>query len=210
MNWNALTESALLLFVLLNPFLMSAYLIGLIEELDRRQFAGVMIRASLISASVFILFALAGDRIFSDVLQVRFGAFLIFGGVIFLLIAVQFVQKGKGAITMLRGSPDHLAGAVAMPFMIGPGTVSASVLAGSRLPFLWATLAIVTALTWVALSLIAMKMLHDVVRERNESLVERYMEIVGRISGLVIGTIAVEMVLQGVDLWLGLNSAGGA
>ncbi len=210
MNWNALTESALLLFVLLNPFLMSAYLIGLIEELDRRQFAGVMARASLISASVFILFALAGDRIFSDVLQVRFGAFLIFGGVIFLLIAVQFVQKGKGAITMLRGSPDHLAGAVAMPFMIGPGTVSASVLAGSRLPFVWATLAIVTALTWVALSLIAMKLLHDVVRERNESLVERYMEIVGRISGLVIGTIAVEMVLQGVDLWLGLNSAGGA
>lgn len=33
---------------------------------------------------------------------------------------------------MLRGKAEHLAGSVAMPFMIGPGTVNASVIIGTK------------------------------------------------------------------------------
>jgi multiple antibiotic resistance protein len=40
------------------------------------------------------------------------------------------------------------------------------------------------------------------VRKRQERLVERYVDIVGRISALVIGTIAVDMILRGIDIWL--------
>jgi len=39
-----------------------------------------------------------------------------------------------------------------MPFMIGPGTVSAAVVAGARLPFGLAMLSIVTALAATVLS----------------------------------------------------------
>jgi len=52
------------------------------------------------------------------------------------------------------------------------------------------------------LTVLLLKALHDLVRARDERLVERYVEIVGRISALVIGTIAIEMVLQGIDSWL--------
>jgi small neutral amino acid transporter SnatA (MarC family) len=195
-------ESAVLLLVLLNPFLLCIYLLDLIQELDVRRFGRVLVRASVISGVVFTAFAWAGDALFSRVLQVRFCAFQIFGGIVFLVIAIRFVLMGGRAITSLRGSAEHLAGAIAMPFMIGPGTVSASVLAGTRLPMALAALAVCAALSITVLTVLALKTVHDVVRTQNEPLVDRYVEIVGRISALVIGTIAVEMVLQGFDSWL--------
>jgi small neutral amino acid transporter SnatA (MarC family) len=195
-------DSILLLFVLLNPFLMSIYLLDLIQSLDSWTFRRVLIQGTLISLCVFVLFAFAGDSIFSRVLQVRFASFLIFGGVVFFVVAIRFVLVGAEAIQSLRGSPDHIAGSIALPFMIGPGTISASVLSGSRLPFLWAALSIVVALTLTTLSVIILKAIHDIVRQRYQAYVERYTEIVGRISALVIGTIAVEMILKGIDLWL--------
>jgi len=57
--------SFLLLFALLNPFLMSIYLIDLITDLGIRVFARVLVRGALLSAVVFTLFAWGGDAIFS-------------------------------------------------------------------------------------------------------------------------------------------------
>jgi small neutral amino acid transporter SnatA (MarC family) len=136
------------------------------------------------------------------VLQVRFAAFLIFGGFVFLIIALRYLVTGADMIGKLRGESEHLAGAIAMPFMIGPGTISASVLIGARLPIGWASLAIGIALVTSCLLLVAMKWLFDFVQQRSERLLERYLELIGRASALVIGTIAIEMILKGVDLWL--------
>ena len=202
MHMRVFVESAVLLFVLLNPFLLCIYLLDLIQELNVRRFGRVLMRASVISGVVFVAFAWAGDAIFSRVLQVRFCAFQIFGGIVFLVIAIRFVMVGSRAISSLRGSAEHLAGSIAMPFMIGPATVSASVLAGTRLPMALAALAVAAALSVTVLTVLVLKALHDLVRTRDERLVERYVEIVGRISALVIGTIAIEMVLQGIDSWL--------
>lgn len=126
-------QSSMLLFVMLNPFLMSIYLLDLIESLTLRRFAGVLLRATLISTAVFVSFAVLGDQIFTQVLQARFASFLIFGGAIFFLISVRFMMSGSEVLKSLRGDPAHLEGSVAMPFMIGPSTISASILAGSRL-----------------------------------------------------------------------------
>jgi multiple antibiotic resistance protein len=196
-------DCALLLFVLLNPFLLSIYLLDLIQELDRKTFRIALIQGAVISAFAFVVFAFAGDAIFARVLQVRFASFLVFGGIVFLVVAIRYVMVGSEAIRGLRGgSPDHIAGSIAMPFMIGPGTVSASVLAGSRLPFGWAALSIVCALAVTTVCVLVLKWIHDSVKQRYEAYVERYIDIVGRISALIIGTIAVEMILKGIDTWL--------
>jgi multiple antibiotic resistance protein len=195
-------ESVILMLVLLNPLLMSAYLIDVIRGLDARLFIRVLVRAFLISGGVFLVFGWAGDAIFTNLLQVRFEAFLVFGGLVFLIIAIRYMIGGGDIIDTLRGPPEHLAGSIAMPFMIGPGTVSASVVIGARLPILSAALAIIVALTTSCLLLVAFKLLHDWVKGRNEALVERYVEIAGRVSALLIGTIAVEMMFKGLESWL--------
>ena len=194
--------SFLLLFALLNPFLMSVYLLDLITDLPREMFVKVLARGALVSAIVFSLFAWTGDAIFSDVLHVRFASFQVFGGIIFLAIGVRFVFSGADAMRTMRGLPEHIAGSIAMPFMIGPGTVSASVVVGARLPVADAVMVIFATLAATVGLVAAIKLAHDYLKERNARVVDRYIEIVGRISALLIGTFAVEMIFEGVGTWL--------
>jgi small neutral amino acid transporter SnatA (MarC family) len=194
-------HSATLLLLLLNPFLVIVYLIDVMQKLDRRRFRHVLIRAGLIAGTVFCIFAILGDIVFSEIMQVEFASFQIFGGVVFLLIGLQFVFQGPTAIQMLRGESQHLAGAIAMPVLIGPGTISASVVVGKRLDPLPACLAVVLAVLTCICAMLLLKAIHDHVRPRNEKLVQRYIEVTGRITALYIGTVSVEMVMQGLRAW---------
>ena len=196
-----LFSSAALLLVLINPFLVIIYLVDMVETLERKQFTQVMIRAGLISSVVFICFAILGDVIFGSIVQAEFASFQIFGGVVFLLIGLQFVFRGPAALEILNGKSEHLAGAIAMPVLIGPGTISASVIIGKRHDALVAC-AVILATVFISIALmLVLKTVHDVVRQRNERLVERYIEISGRIMALFIGTISVEMIMQGLQVW---------
>ena len=194
--------SFLLLFALLNPFLMSVYLLDLITDLSRPVFMRVLARGALVSAVVFSVFAWTGDAIFSNVLHVRFASFQVFGGIIFLAIGVRFVFKGADALRTMRGQPEHIAGSIAMPFMIGPGTVSASVVVGARLPVLEAVLVVFATLAATVALVGSIKLAHDFVKSHNARLIDRYVEIVGLLSALLIGTFAIEMIFEGVGTWL--------
>lgn len=195
-------RSATLLVVLLNPFLLTVYLLGLVRTLSLPAFARSLTRAAAFSAVVFGVFAWLGDMIFRDVLQVRFAAFLVFGGIVFVLVAIQFVFSGPQGIEKLRGSAEDAP--IAMPFMIGAGTINASVLAGSRQPIGGALIAIAGALAVTVVVVVAMKAIHDLVNAKYERLVARYVDLCGRVSALVIGAMAVEMLFQGLEQWLRL------
>ena len=194
-------SSATLLLFLLNPFLIIVYLIDMVEKMNRYQFARVLSRAGIIAGCVFCLFAILGDVIFSSVLHAEFASFQIFGGVIFLLIGVQFVFRGPTAIKILRGQSAHIAGAIAMPVLIGPGTISASVIIGEKHNPLTAGLIIILTVFLSILLIYLLKALYDFVRPRHEELVQRYMEITGRITALYVGTVSVEMIMRGIQAW---------
>lgn len=192
-------KSLALFLVLFNPFLMSIYLLDLIQDLDLRTFLRVLARAAMISGTVFLLFAWGGESIFTHVLQVEFSAFLIFGGVVIFLIALQMLFSGSEAIKKMRGGdPAHISGSIAMPFMIGPGTISASVIAGNTLSYPLALTAIVLSLLLTVSMLAALKHAFDVIRVRKAELLERYIDITGRAAALLTGTIGIQMILQGL------------
>lgn len=202
--------SVSLLFMLLNPFALSVYLIDMLHERNVGMVTAIVVRASLISGAVFAVFAWGGEQIFSDFLQVHFASFQVFGGVIFLLFAVRYILAGGGALADFRGEPGHVAGTVAMPFMIGPATVSAAILTGIRLTKPMAILAIVVALALTVVILVVLKVILDHVRKRNTALVERYVDITGRVTAIIVGTIATEMIFKGLQTWVGLFPGGGA
>ena len=196
-----LVRSGALLLVLLNPFLVIVYLIDIMQKLDRRQFRNVLIRAGLIATAVFCSFAILGDAIFSDIVQANFASFQIFGGIVFLLIGIQFVFRGPTTIEILRGESEHLVGAIAMPVLIGPGTISASVIIGKRHDYLIACVAVLLAVIISIIIMLLLKSVYDAVRPRQERLVQRYIEIAGRITALYVGTVSVEMIMQGLRSW---------
>jgi multiple antibiotic resistance protein len=192
-------KSLALFLVLFNPFLMSIYLLDLIQDLDHRTFLRVLLRATVISGVVFLLFAWGGERIFTNILQVRFESFLIFGGVVIFIIALQMMFTGSDAIKRMRGGdPAHLSGSIAMPFMIGPGTISASVVTGNILPYDGAAAAIVLSLALTVAMLVGLKQAFDMIKVRNLDLLGRYIDIAGRAGALLTGTIGVQMIMQGI------------
>lgn len=188
----------ILFFSLLNPFLMSIYMIGLIRHTETRVFNKALIQGSLIAYVVFLLFAWGGEAIFNRYLNVRFESFLIFGGLIFLVIGYRYVFQGADTIGEMRGAPEHLAGTVAMPFMIGPGTISAAVVTGMSMSLLEAAIVIALVLFVSCSVLIAMKFSHDHLRYSHAKYIDRYFDIVGRLSALLIGTIAIDMIANGI------------
>jgi small neutral amino acid transporter SnatA (MarC family) len=105
----AIFDSALLMFALLNPFLMSAYLIELIRECSFRSFATILLRASLIAG---IAFAAGGKAVFREVLQVRFESFMVFGGIVLLVMGLRMTLTGRVALIRLRGTPGQVAGSI--------------------------------------------------------------------------------------------------
>lgn len=66
----------------------------------------------------------------------------------FLWIGIQSIFSGQVVLIDTHGDPEHIAGSIAMPVMIAPGTISASVLIGSSLPASRAAMAIVVAIAF--------------------------------------------------------------
>lgn len=189
-------------FALLNPFLLSLYLLEFFIRLDRSTFFAVLGRSFVMAGIIFSLFALTGDGLFTHLLQVRLASFQIFGGILFFIFGMKMFFEGTGAISAIRGEPEYLSGSVAMPFLIGPATVSASILLGSKLPLGQAFAVIWITLIAAVAGLFLLKALHDWLRESKRELIDRYIDITGRISALIIGTYAVEMIGNGLHSWL--------
>ena len=195
-------KSAALMFVLLNPFLLIIYLTDIVQKLNQRAFNQVLLRASIIASVVFCIFSIIGDAIFVRFMQVEFASFQIFGGIVFFLIGLQFVFRGPTAIEILQGESRHLAGAIAMPVFIGPGTISASVVIGKKLDPVIACAVVVAMVFICALMLMLLKFLYDVILPRREAIVQRYIEIAGRVTALVVGTISIDMIMRGISTWM--------
>lgn len=196
-------HSTALLLIILNPLLLIVYVIGLVQELDQRAFASVLGRGGLIAAAVFAFFALLGDIVFATFLQAEFASFQIFGGLTFLIVGINFMLKGNQAIVLLRGPARSAAASIAMPILVGPASVSASVMIGKVLSPLFAILAVMLAVGASVAMMIGLKALHDWVKPRDERLVQHYIEIAGRLVAFVVGIYAVEMIMKGTLVWVG-------
>lgn len=205
---DSFTRSFLVLLVLLNPFVLSVYLTALVKGMPFREFAIQLGRAWLISFAVFVTFSWAGDQLFEDVFQVRFFAFLVFGGLTFLIIGIRLIIGGHEMAVRLRPDDEDVAVSIAMPLLIGPGTISASVLAGARLSKWGAVGAIAAAMIVAFLAMLAFKAAHDAARHRSERYVRLYTEIAGRVTALFTGSFAVDMILRGLEGWIAFLARG--
>jgi len=194
---------------ILNPFALCLYLAHVMEELDTRTFLIVFGKASLVSFLVFCLFAAAGEPLLTDFLSVRPEAMRIFGGIIFFIVAYGYVTKGYRATEVLRGSLDELPSEIAVPFMIGAGTITQAILLGKAHGAARATLVLFTGMAVSVLIVLAFKHIADRMRGPRERVFVRYVNIASRLNGLLIGAISTDMVVGGVRrLWVGSGVLG--
>jgi small neutral amino acid transporter SnatA (MarC family) len=188
----------LLMLILLNPFAQTLYLSELIASLSFKEFLQVHLRASVLSLGAFVLFSLFGDFMLLKVFGVRLASLQIFGGLIILMVAFRFITVGSEANRMFSGNLVDLAPNIALPYMIGPGTIWLAILIGKENSPQLAFAIILGVLTINMIFLLIIHLIIGNLRRFRDSLLGKYFSILMRLTALFIGALGVEMILLGL------------
>lgn len=189
----------LLLLILINPFSQTLYLKELIDTMKLREFFGVHLRATLLSFSVFAVFAVFGETILTNIFQVRLAALQIFGGLVNIYIAYRYITAGPGSNVLFKGSVTDLAPTIALPYMVGPGTLWTSILIGNHFHDVIALALIAAVLVFNMAFVLGSKIVFDRTTGRQETMLGKYFSVLMRTVALLVGGVGVEMLIQGVE-----------
>lgn len=187
------------LIVMLNPFALFLYLEPIRKDLNHKQFVTVIFKASLISLSICYLFFFSGEFLFKKVFLIDFESFRIFGGIIIFSFAYFFIVKGQRALIMIKEDLDDLASEIALPFMVGAGTISLSILTSYRHNTMIGILVLLIAFVINFGSIFLLKKLRDSLEGKKlKTAYDKNMEILLRLNGFFIGAIGINMILTGI------------
>jgi len=190
----------MLMLVILNPFSQLLYLQDLINGLPPKEFVPVHLKASLISLSIFILFSLVGENyIMRYVFQIRLASLQIFGGIIMLFIAFQYIINGPGSNLLYKGNISELAPNISLPYMVGPGTIWISILIGKKFDFSKSLLIISAVIALNFILVVAYQQVQYRLHSSRNTVIGKYLAIFMRTNALFIGAIAVEMLISGIE-----------
>lgn len=192
------------LLALVNPISAAAAFGSLAEEWPERDQFRIATRASVVATIILILFAFAGEALLG-VLGVQIGAFKIAGGVLLLKVGSDMVfaerthrQVADDAKTDAPPAPDPSVFPLAIPIITGPGVLTASVALVNPTDKNHLTNAVI----FVIVALIVMAITYASMLGA-EKLTQRFgqtgIDAVGRVVGIVVAAIAVQMIVNGVS-----------
>jgi multiple antibiotic resistance protein len=191
--------SILEFLVMLNPFALFLYLEPIRKDLKHRDFLKVIIKATLISMGICFVFFFTGEQVFKQIFHIEFESFRIFGGIIIFSYAYFFIVKGQKAMIMIKEDLDDLASEIALPFMVGAGTISLSILVSYR-HTTWVgvgILFIVFVLNFLFIFIMTV-MRNGLEGRRLKTAFDKNMEVLLRLNGFFIGAIGINMILTGI------------
>lgn len=191
--------AALAFLVMLNPFALFIYLQPIMRELSPLAFRHVLFRASLISLIIYEIFAVAGEFFFGRVLGINFEAFRIFGGIILFSYAFMFIIQGRRSLISMKEDLHDLASEIALPFMVGAGTISLSILLGHKFgPGV--SLLVLSVVMVVNFSIVlTLTFVRKALSARMRIAFDKVMEMSLRLNGFFLGSIGLNMIISGIN-----------
>jgi multiple antibiotic resistance protein len=187
---------ALSLFLLMDPVGNVPIFCALLKDIDPLRSRKIIVREMVIALGVMLAFYFMGEALLAA-LHVNKATVQIAGGIILFLIAVKMVFPSLGP----SGRADAPAGEpfivpMAIPLVAGPSTLVAIMLYASSIASNFIVIgAMVAAWAGSALILLGAPWLNKWLGARGLTACERLM-------GLVMTMIAVQMLLEGLDLFL--------
>ena len=146
-----------------------------------------------------MFFVYFGNFIFESVFQIHFESFRIFGGIIIFSFAYFFIVKGQKALIMIKENLDDLASEIALPFMVGAGTISLSILLSQNMDYMNATIALATIFIINFILLVILVQLRNTIdKKKFKTAFDKNLEVLLRLNGFFIGAIGVNMIVIGI------------
>jgi len=186
--------------ILINPFALYIYLNPVMEKLSNRDFVKVLTKASLISTAIYIVFMLVGDFLFSKVFRINFDSFRIFGGIVLFSFSYFYIVKGQKALLDIKEDLNDLASEIALPFMVGAGTISLSILIGENWDYITGTLMISGSVAVSVAVILILKTIKDKLNPPKIKVAfDKNMEVLIRLNGFFVGAIGIDMIITGIN-----------
>jgi multiple antibiotic resistance protein len=192
-----LLSAFLLVFLVMDPLGNIPLFLVLLENVDAKRRRIVLLRESLFALGFLLLFLSLG-RYVLGMLGISQEALGIAGGVVLFLIALRMVFPQPGGMfgQTPRGEPFIVP--IAIPLIAGPSALATVMLLATREPERLGAWALAVLSAWCASTvlLVSAESLRRVLRPRGLVAIERLM-------GMILMTVAVEMLLSGIREFLG-------
>lgn len=190
---------AISFLIFMNPFAQFLYLKDVADDLDLKTFAGVYGRATIMSLLIYLFFAYVGEGIFTHFFSIKFDAFRIFGGIIIFSYAFLFIMNGAKGMVRMKENLDDLASEIALPFIVGAGTIYLSIVIGHKAThFTWAFASITGVMIVNYLAVLGLAGLKDLLKRKRRVAFDKYVGIAMRLNGFFMGAIGVNMIIDGI------------
>ncbi len=184
---------------MLNPFALFLYLQPIRKDLNKDMFHKVIFKATLTSFLICLIFFYFGDVIFEKYFNISFDSFRIFGGIIIFSFSYLFIVKGQEAMIIMKEDLDDLASEIALPFMVGAGTISLSILLSQKVNLIIGTLLLVIIFIINFFIISFLNYLRESIQKNKIKVAfDKNMEVLLRLNGFFIGAIGINMVISGI------------
>ena len=197
-------ESTLLMFVAIDPISLIPIFAGLTSGLNKEQIRSIYTRATLVSFFVLSAFWLFGTSIL-DVMNISMDSFKIIGGLFLIVIAFQMVfeqRQERRQSTADNAIDDETIKSIAIfplaiPLIAGPGAMATSLLLSKKeyANFADAAVSYLPILTVLFIATLAMWLSSKLATKLGPTIIT----VVQKIFGLLLGALAIEFVIDGIQ-----------
>ncbi len=190
-------SAAVLLFFVMDPLGNVPLFLTALRRVAPARHRHVIVRELLIALAVLVLFLFVGKGLLA-LLRVSAEALTVAGGVILLLIALRMIFPT--AEYNLREDVDEEPFIVplAVPYTAGPSALATVLLLTSREPGRWPEWLLALSLAWLASSVVLY-----FAGGMSRFLGQRGLVAMERLMGMLLVTVAMEMLLGGLRQYMG-------
>jgi MarC family membrane protein len=191
-----LGSAAVLLFFVMDPLGNVPMFLAALRHVEYRRVRRVIVRELLIALAIMVVFLFIG-RFILGMLHVSRAALTAGGGFVLLLIALRMVFPSPESPLREEVLEEPLVVPLAIPYTAGPSMLATELLLMTREPERWLVWLGAVVIAWCASAVILYfsTNLKHLLGDRGLTALERLM-------GMLLVTVGVEMLMQGVSEYL--------
>lgn len=185
-------SAALLLFLVMDPLGNIPLFMTTLKKVDEKRQRFVVVRELLIALAVLIGFLFLGQYLLK-VLHLSETALTTAGGIILMIIALKMIFPRRESSLQEDVDGEPFIVPLAIPYVVGPSAMSTALLLMSNDPGRWPEWLLAVFLAWLVSAVIIYFSGYFA-----RFLGEKGLVAVERLMGMILITVAVQMLLNGI------------
>jgi multiple antibiotic resistance protein len=193
-----------LFFAVIDPIGTVPVFIAVTRHQNPAEKRRTALKATLVASVILVFFVLAGEQILES-LDIPLSAFQVSGGIILFLFALTMIfgeSKPEEEVKLSGDAQDKSIFPLAVPSIASPGAMLAAVMQTENTLFSLPEQAQITGVMLLVLAsalilMLASTYVHRIIGDSGAS-------IISRIMGIILASMAVTSVLEGIVAYFGL------